>query len=167
MVIGRRQRKAEGRLWVPHGSWVPPRQRREGGWRKKMSIPTVSRDLAHQNWESFKASLTLHVGLWPENLEVHEPCVFLLCVAVVKKARMWMLFTQSPGLQDFFLQSCFPAGEPLALFLSPGAGLCSHLCRTSQDSSLPISPACRGPSDWQHNHRQVLPSSVLPFRVDS
>lgn len=35
---------------------------------------------------------------------------------------------------------------------SPGAGLGTFLCRTSWDSGWPVSPACPGPPEQQHNH---------------
>jgi len=56
-----------------------------------------------------------------------------------------------------FLQSCFSARWPPActgewVFCLPGAGLCASPCCTSWGSSQSISPACWGPSGWQHGH---------------
>lgn len=35
--------------------------------------------------------------------------------------------------------------------LGPGAGPCTCVCWISRGSSLPISPACPDPSEWQHS----------------
>lgn len=42
-------------------------------------------------------------------------------------------------------------------YSSPDGGLSISLCWTSRDPSLPNFPACRGPSQWQHNHLEYEP----------
>ena len=67
-----------------------------------------------------------------------------------------------------FLQSCFPAGQPSAYTgaegcSSPEAGFCTRTtspCSTSWGPCQPISPACRGPSGWQHDPLACQP--LLP-----
>lgn len=67
-----------------------------------------------------------------------------------------------PGPSGPFPWSCFPEGQLLAHpdtwgFSSLGAGLCISLGWSWWDSFLPISPACRSPSEWQHKQ----PSGIL------
>lgn len=72
------------------------------------------------------------------------------------RAHWWFNLCQLAS-PDPFLLSSFPAIWPPACtgawgYSSRGAGLHISLCCASWDPSWPGSPACLGPSEWQHNH---------------
>ena len=67
-----------------------------------------------------------------------------------------------PGHPGPFLKSCFPESQPLVCTDAwgqslPCAGLHTSLSWISLGSCCPISPACQGPSEWQHNHLVYQP----------
>lgn len=54
-------------------------------------------------------------------------------------------------------EGAFQAHDGAWGYSSPDGGLSISLCWTSRDPSLPNFPACRGPSQWQHNHLEYEP----------
>ena len=95
--------------------------------------------------------------------------VDVLCCEGTLLAHVQLLMHQ--GCARPVLQSCF-SSMPLACtsawnYACPDAGLHISLCRTSWGSNWSISPACWGPSEWQHNHLvyQQFPLVFHPLRI--
>ena len=116
----------------------------------------------------------------PQPASNTPPCAawILLAFLATSSHCCWLIF----NLMSTQVLLC-QAGQPLACTgawgcSSPGAGLCISPCWTSWDSCQPSSPACWGPSGWQHNplvyrpsfpglcHQQPCRGCTLPHHPD-
>lgn len=87
----------------------------------------------------------------------------LKCFQVICDGRgIWVGFQLLGGHSQSLEVAC---PQPCS---SPGAGLCTSPCWPSGGSCQPLSPACRGPSGWQHSPlvNQMLLTGMKPPQVD-
>lgn len=131
---------------------------------------TISPDVENQNWTQHsrcelssadhRGRITLFILLENALPTVAQGAVVLLCHKGMLQAPVEsrgalpapVQFLVHQDLSGPFLQSCLPVGQcPVWNGVSQGQELYFPLLNLMR-LLLPISPACQGPSEWQHNH---------------
>jgi len=120
----------------------------------------ISSVLKCQFWVKGKDHL-----LWPVGNTLSNAGQDTLGLYAVKVHCWLMVILLSTRIPRFFSVNCFPVTQPPAHIGTcfPDIELCITLCWTSWDSSLPISPACQGLSEWRQDHLvfQAVPSVLI------
>lgn len=80
------------------------------------------------------------------------------CQAPSARAHHWLMFNLPTRTPRSFLQDYFPAGQPPVNTGCAGLHIFFLCCILK---CQPISPACRGPSGWQHSPQVYLNGVLL------